>query len=379
MNPRLAAAGLSLLLALGTAGCSSAPPKPATAAKAAGSASTVAPAPDIPVAHFKSSAAIWFQPQPPGMNGPFGHVGSADFLALFRPNAPWPQVLARTQAVGFTADWLYSASSQVLQPIAAFLNAHKIGIEIEAPALQARPTCGSGVEGYVPFGLPDGLNLRSFTLAYLDRLKALGADVTFVKVDEPYYFGSAVSDAVLQRIAHAAGEKNSLVSCHFPVAEVARDVGQFARLVKSVYPNAAIGDVEPVRPGAYQPDAVTAIDAWHDTYRSVTGAPFPFFFADVDFTDPAWPALVKQLETTTRRRGIRFGIIYTGDQQDDSNAEWASQVVARFEEYQRQAGGQPDYVLFQSWQPRPTLCLPESDPATFTGVIDTYITATVGH
>jgi hypothetical protein len=134
--------------------------------------------------------------------------------------------------------------------------------------------------------------------------------------------------------------------------------------------------VEPVRPGAYQPDAVTAIDAWHDTYRSVTGAPFPFFFADVDFTDPAWPALVKRLETTTRRRGIRFGIIYTGDQQDDSNTEWTSQVVARFEEYQRQAGGQPDYVLFQSWQHRPTLCLPESDPATFTGVIDTYITAT---
>jgi hypothetical protein len=378
MNPGRAALGMSLLLALGTAACSPAPPQQAAGqpATSEGSAPGAAPAAKIPVAHFRSSAAIWFQPQPPGTNGPFGHVGSADFFALFRPSAPWPQVLARTQAVGFTADWLYSASNQELQPIVAFLNAHKIGIEIEAPALQARSTCGSGVEGYVPFGLPGGLNLRSFTLAYLDRLKALGADVTFMKVDEPYYFGSAVSDAVLQQIAHATGEETAPVSCHFPMAEVARDVGQFARLVKSVYPNVAIGDVEPVRPGAYQPDAVTAIDAWHDRYRSVTGAPFPFFFADVDFTDPAWPALVKQLATTTRRRGIRFGIIYTGDQQDDSNTEWTSQVVARFEEYQRQAGGQPDYVLFQSWQPRPTLCLPESDPATFTGVIDTYITAT---
>jgi hypothetical protein len=379
MNPGRAALGMSLLLALGTAACSPAPPQPGQPAKSEGSAPSAAPAPKIPVAHFRSSAAIWFQPQPPGMNGPFGHVGSADFLALFRPNAPWPQVLARTQAVGFTAGWLYSAGNQELQPIVAFLNTHKIGIEIEAPALQARSTCGSGVEGYVPFGLPGGLNLKSFTLAYLDRLKALGADVTFLKVDEPYYFGSVVSDAVLQQIAHAAGEKSTPLSCHFPMAEVARDVGQFARLVKSVYPNVAIGDVEPVRPGAYQPDAVTAIDAWHDTYRSVTGAPFPFFFADVDFTDPAWPALVKRLETTTRRRGIRFGIIYTGDQQDDSNTEWTSQVVARFEKYQRQAGGQPDYVLFQSWQPRPTLCLPERDPATFTGVIDTYITATVAH
>jgi hypothetical protein len=330
----------------------------------------------MPVAPFESSAAIWFQPQPPAMNGPFGHVGSTDFLALFRPNAPWPRVIAHTQAVGFYAGWLYSVSNQVLQPVVSFLNAHKIAIEIEAPALQALPTCGSGVEGYVPSGLPGGLNLRSFTLTYLGRLKALGADVAFMKVDEPYYFGSVVSGAVLQQIAQAAGDRHVPLSCHFPASEVARDVGQFAQLVKTVYPHIAIGDVEPVNPSAYQPDTVTALDAWHDAYRSVTGAPFPFFFADVDFSNPGWPTLVKQLEVSTRRRGIRFGIIYTGDKQDDSDAQWTSQVVARFEEYQGRAGGQPDYVLFQSWQPHPTFCLPENDRATFTGAIDTYITAT---
>jgi hypothetical protein len=376
MTPRLAALGLSLLLALGMSGCSTMRPQQPTPAKASSLDSSPATTPPHQVAHFRSSAAIWFQPQPPGMNGPFGTVGSTDFLALFRRGAPWPKVLAHTQAVGFTADWLYSASTQVLHPIVAFLNAHKVGIEIEAPALQARRTCGSGIEGFVPYGLPGGLNLRKFTLTYLDRLKALGGDVTFMKVDEPYYYGSVVSEAVLQRIAQAAGQATTPVSCHLPVAEVARDVGQFARLVKSVYPDIAIGDVEPVRPDAYQPDVTTALDAWHDAYRAATGAPFPFFLADVDFDDPAWPLLVKDLDRSTTSRGIRFGIIYTGDQQDNSNAEWTSRVTARFEEYQGQAGGQPDYVLFQSWQPRPTLCLPETDPATFTGVIDTYLSAT---
>jgi hypothetical protein len=385
MNHGQAVLSLSVLLALGTwatSACSPASPQPGPPAKseaAASRASNAQSSPDAHVVHFRSSAAIWFQPEPPGVNGPFGDVGSTDFFALFRPGAPWPQVLARTEAVGFDAAWLYSAPSQELRAIVTFLNAHNIGIEIEAPALQARSTCGSGVEGYVPFGLPGGLNLKRFTLAYLDRLRALGAHVTFMKVDEPYYYGSVVSDAVLRQIAQATGEKNTPVSCHFPMAEVARDVGQFAHLVKSVYPNIEIGDVEPVRPGAYQPDAVTALDAWHETYRSVTGAPFPFFFADVDFADPGWPALVRQLETSTRHLGIRFGIIYTGDQQDGSNAEWTSQVVTRFEQYQRQARGQPDYVLFQSWQPRPTLCLPESDPATFTGAIDTYIAATAAN
>jgi len=364
--------GLVLLMA-GTSACT--PGSPVVGGPVVGTVGT-APAPLPSAAPVTSSAAIWFQPQPPGVNGPFGRAGSADFLALFRPGAPWPRVLAHLQAAGFYAGWLYAASLQTLRPIVAFLRAHRIGIEIEAPALQATSRCGSGVEGYVPYGLPGGLDLRSFTLAYLRRLKVLDASVTFVKVDEPYYFGSAVSNAVLRRIAQAAGQKDAPVSCHLPVRVVARDVGQFARLVRTVYPGAAVGDTEPAGTSAYPQGTVTALDAWHDIYRSVTGKPFPFYFADVDFSDPSWPTLARQLETSTRRRGIRFGIIYTGGQHDTSDAQWVSQVITRFGEYQRQAAGRPSYVLFQSWQPHPTRCLPESNPATFTGLVNAYITAT---
>jgi hypothetical protein len=354
------AAGVSVALAISA--CS---PRPA----AGGSA----PAPSA--AAFASSAAIWFQPQPAGANGALGRTGSADYLSLFQPNAPWPRVMAHLHAFGLNASWIYSVSDQVLRSAVAFLTAHRIGIEIEAPALQAQSTCGSGIEGYVPFGLPGGLNLHSFTLTYLRRLKALGAQVPFIKVDEPYYYGSAVSDALVQKIAQTEG-RPAARPCHLSVTQVARDVGQFAHLAETVYPHVAVGDVEPVSTSDYSADAVSAIDAWHDTYTSVTGAPFPFFFADVDFSDPAWPALVKHLETATRERGTRFGIIYTGDRQDDSDAEWTGQVVARFEQYQRQAQGQPDYVLFQSWQSHPVLCLPETNPTSFTGVISTYLTAT---
>jgi hypothetical protein len=50
--------------------------------------------------------------------------------------------------------------------------------------------------------------------------------------------------------------------------------------------------------------------------------------------------------------------------------------VARFETYQGQNGGQPDFVLFQSWETHPLRCLPETDPTTFTGAINTYVSAT---
>jgi hypothetical protein len=143
-----------------------------------------------------------------------------------------------------------------------------------------------------------------------------------------------------------------------------------------IYPDAAVGDVEPVIAGNYAPDVVTAIDEWHDIYQTVTGAPFPFYFADVDYSNPAWPAIVKELENQSRRREMRFGIIYIGDQSDVSDAEWAAKVIVRFYTYQGLNGGQPDYVLFQSWLPHPQFCLPETDPLAFSGLLDAYIDAT---
>ena len=350
MNPSsrqwLRALLLPLLLAAGTlaALAQNAPGEPPPAAAAARAR------------HPRESATrIWFHPLPSPAAWPNGPSrGSQDFLGLFEENAAWPRAMAHVGVVGMYAGWIAAAGDQELQRVVAFLNAHGMGIEIEAPALQAQPTCGSGVEGYVPWGY----SLHDFTLAYLERLQSLGARVLFVKVDEPFYFGTVVADPR---------------SCHLPVEEVALAVGQFAQLVKSVYPEAAVGDVEPIIAAAYPRGVVTAIADWHETYRVVTGAPFPFFFADIDFSDPHWPVIVKALEAGTRQRGTRFGIIYIGDELDASDDEWADKVVARFQTYEGRSGGRPDYVLFQSWQPHPVFCLPETNPTTFTSVIDAYV------
>jgi hypothetical protein len=312
-----------------------------------------------PVIHIPSSAAIWFHPLPSASAWPGGDPvgGSVDFLKLFEANPPWPRALAKTQVFGLYAGWIVDATDQELQQVVTFLNAHDLGIEIEAPALQALENCGTGVEGYVPYGQ----SLQEFTLAYLQRLRALNARVPFIKVDEPFFFGSVTNDPR---------------SCHFSVPQVASEVGQYAQLVKTVYPNAAVGDVEPIITVLYQPNVVVAIERWHATYQALTGAPFPFFVADTDFSNPIWPQLDKRLEQVTRQSGMAFGILYIGDLHDVSDAEWSGKAVARFEIYQGANGGRPDFVLFQSWEPYPQYCLPETDPTSFTGVLETYIQAT---
>ncbi len=282
-----------------------------------------------------------------------------DFLPLFEQNAPWPRALAKTQFFGLYAGWITQANPQILQQFVEFVNAHDLTIEIEAPSLQAAATCGSGVEGYVPYGQ----SLATFTLGYLERLKAVGAKRIVVKVDEPFYFGVVVKDP------H---------SCHFTVEETARCVGEYAHLVKTVFPDAEIGDVEPIIDSAYPPGVVTAMAQWHQAYRTVTGEPFPFFFADIEFANAAWPFLVLQLEQQTHHAGMQFGIIYIGDPADLTDAEWAAKTMTRFYMYQGDHGGKPDYVLFQSWEQHPQFLLPETNPFTFTGVLDSYIEATSG-
>jgi hypothetical protein len=318
-------------------------------------------APAQPVAspsEFVSNAQIWMHPIPAGAGPPPTHYGSPDYQALFQSDAQWPQVVAHTSVFGMYAGWVVSVDSSDFAQSIAFLNAHHMSIELEAPSLQATATCGSGVEGFVSY---NGPSLHDFTLTYLQRLKAAGADLRYIKVDEPFFFGSVVPDPP---------------SCHWTAAQVAQAVGQYAQLVRTVYPNAQVGDVEPISPGFYPTDPLSALTQWHDAYKAATGSDFPFYIADIDFSNPTWPSLVKAIETSTHRRGMQFGIIYIGDPGDSSDQVWSSKVISRFETYQRTTGATPDFVLFQSWLPHPTHCLPERDPLTMTGVVDAYLKAT---
>jgi hypothetical protein len=303
-----------------------------------------------------SSVAIWIQPKPEvqGQTGFLGG-GASDFLSLFTGTAGWPSTAAHTAVFGLYAGWVADIDSTTLANVVTFLNAQHIPIELEAPALQATSTCGNNVEGYVP----DGLVLADFTNEYLQRLKALGANVAYIKVDEPYFYGSI-----------AASSPNS---CAWPASQVADDVARYAQLVHATYPNAEIGDVEPIINTGYGTDPVTALSAWHDAFAKAMGAQFPFFVADMDFGNPGWPALAVRMQQAMRARQERFGIIFIGEPTDTSDAIWSSKTLARAQTFASTSGSAPDFVFFQSWDPYPHSCLPETDPTTFTGTVKAYI------
>jgi hypothetical protein len=77
------------------------------------------------------------------------------------------------------------------------------------------------------------------------------------------------------------------------------------------------------------------------------------------------------VEHVARERGVAFGMIYNGGAAT-SDAQWVGIAGGRVATHTA-AGAKPDHVLFQSWMDKPDRVLPETEPTTFTALIDRYL------
>ena len=103
------------------------------------------------------------------------------------------------------------------------------------------------------------------------------------------------------------------------------------------------------------------------------GEDLAYFNFDLNYHDPNWAQDAKAIEDYLHGRGIEFGMFYRGDETDTTDAQWVAKAEERFVAYEVIAGGHPDRAIFQSWHPHPEHLLPESDPSTFTYLIDRYL------
>jgi hypothetical protein len=272
-------------------------------------------------------------------------------MNLFAENAPWTNAAQRIHVFNLYGGWVAHFSwepeevtDNELKQIITDLNRRGIAIGFEASPLVATDECGRGIEGF--FGPEEGLLIVS-------RLKRLGATVSYVSLDEPFYFGHIYD-----------GPR----ACHWPPEKIAQQVQDYIVAIKSVYPHAIVGDNEPLLAGM----EVGELIKWLDAYKAVTGTNLPFIHLDLDFSRADWPVEAKKLEGAARARGTEFGIFYLGDPGDATDAEWVNKAFERARVYELIVGGKPDHVKFQSWHDRPDYLLPEANPDTFTALINRY-------
>lgn len=284
--------------------------------------------------------------QPAGKHLPLPD-GSVDFYDLFEPDAAWTEAASHIDVFQL-ASWYvrhYATSAQLRQVIA--------GVNERGMAL------GLGME---PLEHPDPSECQQtesfegkYDLEMAQRIKDFGGLVQVVYLDEPYAF---------------AHKLDTPGSCQRPVEQVAAETADFVRRVRQIFPDVAVGSLEPL----WSDPEINADDManWLDAYQAAAGEPFAFLHMDVLWTRPDWPQVLREVEAVADERGVPFGVIYTGGPEAPSDLVWFDRAADRMTEYEEIWGGTPDHVDFESWEDYPKHALPESDVHTYSGWIDQY-------
>jgi len=347
-----AAALLAMAILVGCTVTSSSPPSidsPASTApeaSAASAASGVSATPAATPPDLSARPLIWFAPLPPmptDAGRPF--IGSEDFMDLFADDGDWKRAAARVGVFKLYGEWVaYHATDAELRAAVDGIERRGLVLAVEMGPLDPPPECGEGVESFA--GIDEGQLISR-------RIRQAGGTLQVIALDEPYYF------------AHVYEGPNA---CRWSVDRVAQAVAGFRDAMRAEWPAIVIGDIEPMP----HPVSAAGLAAWLDAYQAAAGEPFAFLHLDMDWSRSDWPLLGVAVEAGGRERGVPIGMIYNGGAAT-SDEQWLALAGRRVQAYESDAGARPEHVIFQSWMDKPDLALPETDPASFTAVVNRYV------
>lgn len=268
-----------------------------------------------------------------------------DFMDLFRANAPWATAASDLKAFKISMQFGLRAPDDQLTALIGDLQRRHISLAFEAGLLDGSDRCGKGVEGYAA---PAGIE------ALAKRVASHGGTIDYIAMDEPVWFGHAVSGGV---------------HCHDSIAALVDQVAAKIAVLRRYFPNIQIGDTEPINASPYamsqDPQFAKDVMAFADQLKSKTGMKLAFIHADIAWKWNWRPGL-EALAAESRARGIRFGVICDGDEDAGGDEAWVRQALQRCQAVAANPKTQPNDLIVQSWETLPSRMLPETDPGSLT-------------
>ncbi|MFK0165324.1 hypothetical protein [Rhizobium sp. NPDC090279] len=273
---------------------------------------------------------IWFNMG--AISTPVGHH-SWDLL-YYQPNPEWPSFMGRVKVVGMITQALVKIPDADLAKMAARLKQEHVALGIEMlaqaytlPGAASNLHCGGGIEGYLP---PEQ------TAALAAKLKRAGADLQYLAMDEPLWFG------------HYYSGKNA---CRSSIEDVAERVALNIREYQKVFPHVALGEMEPFPSITDQPHWQDDYREWQHAIHVKTGQPLAFTFVDINWGIQRWPASLQAFEKFSHTFQQPFGIIYNAapPHAADTNQQWLDDAQRNFIHIEKTLGVEPDWAMFTSW------------------------------
>ncbi len=299
-----------------------------------------------PGAALAADPQIWFAPNTPG---PVSH-GAADWRDVFLPGAPWQVAASHTALLIAGPGYFNQASDAELRTANDFLLRHNaaFGVGIMGIERVRGEHCGT-TEGY---------SWPGETEQMAARLRRLGIVVRHVEPDEALWFG------------HFDREPGT---CGLPVAELVKRVAQSVNGFLQYFPDAEVGEVEPIPGETDAPGWRDAVTQYRSMLQTAIGRPVAYLNVDVDWTRPDWPDAVRDVAAFARGAGLRFGIIYNGDGLDLSEQAWMAHARANIDRIEGEMDIVPDTAIFSSWNRFPDRILPETSPNAHSNLILSYL------
>jgi hypothetical protein len=265
---------------------------------------------------------------------------------LWTPDAPWKTVAREVKVVGFPPTNIERANDRDLQQAFADMKRRNLALAVGTGLLIRSDRCRSKSEAYVD---------RETLERLFDKLRRNGADVRYVEMDEPFFYGHRDSGPT---------------ACHESAQTLAQALKESIALVRRYFPNVKFGADEVVDASA---PWVRELTEWTDTFKAVTGEPLAFVHADLDWSEASVRNLVP-LAAALRQHHVPFGVIYDADRfNNNSDENWSRNAISHFVKVERDVGLHPDHAAIGTWVKFPSRMLPENAPGTLTNVVLQYI------
>jgi hypothetical protein len=299
----------------------------------------------IPVRVSAQNQQIWFAPPD---NLPRGEkVFGPDFDDLFSPGARWDGALSQVDVFQINPRYSFASSEPSLKHVLDFIGQRHIKLAVAAQAVTKRADCGTGLEGMTP---------ENGVAPIMRRLKKLGADLKYVVMDEPLYFG---------HFYKGPG------GCQYSLDALVDAIVPNVKAVLQEYPDTQIGETEPV--GSTLPqDWLADLSKYIDLYQKKVGKPLSFIQADITWGSN-WQPQLRQLRAMLKSKKVELGVIFNAPGPGASDEAWVANAVHNIDAIHGALGTAPRQAVFASWTKHPTHILPETAPGALTYVLRQYV------